>query len=186
MLRRNNKFDIDYGNLKGVKFDGVEYTYINNSMVGDGLLWNGSTITGPAFINCFSFGTSSTTTIATQSTWYKLNVTTTEGFSRDGFSHSSNRITNMGRDRIVKGEAIVSLSSGNNNVIHLAFYKNGDTIIPCSEQDVVTSSGGRLSAVPIQCLIELDNDDFIEVWTKNESATNSIITEQFNLIVTEM
>jgi hypothetical protein len=186
MLRRNNRFDLDYGDLTGVKFNGLEYTYINNNMVGDGLLWNGSTLTGPAYINCFAFGITGTTSIATQSVWYKLQIVTTEGYKRDGFSHSSNRITNNGDTRIVKAEAIISLSSGNNNVIHLAFYKNGDTLVPCSEQDITTSSGGRAGNISIQCLVEMENGDFIEIWTKNTSGTSNIITSQYNFIVTEL
>lgn len=184
-VNRKNQFNLEWGNLQGHLND-VYFTYINNSMVGDGLIWNGSTLTGPAYINCFAYGITGTTSVATQSTWYKLEIVTTEGYSRDGFVHTNNRITNTGKGRIVKADAVVSISSGNNNVIHLAFYKNGITLIPCSEQDVTTSSGGRATNIPLQCLVELETDDYVEIWTKNSSGTSNIITSHFNFIVVEL
>jgi len=183
---RQNILDSDHGVLTSIGQSGVQTTYIRSDAVGDGLLYNGGVLTGSAYINCFAFGITGTTSIATQSFWYKLEIVTTEGFSRDGFSHSTNRITNNGRTRIVKAEAIISLSSGNNNVIHLAFYKNGDTLVPCSEQDITTSSGGRAGNIPLQCLVEMENGDFIEIWTKNTSGTSNIITSHYNFIVTEL
>ena len=116
-VNRKNQFNLEWGNLQGHLNDAL-YTYINDSMVGDGLIWNGSTLTGPAYINCFAYGITGTTSVASQSTWYKLEIETTEGWSRDGFLHSNNRITNTGRTRIIRADAIVSISSGNNNVIH--------------------------------------------------------------------
>ena len=184
-VNRKNQFNLEWGNLQGHLNDAL-YTYINDSMVGDGLIWNGSTLTGPAYINCFAYGITGTTSVASQSTWYKLEIETTEGWSRDGFLHSNNRITNTGRTRIIRADAIVSISSGNNNVIHLAFYKNGRKLISQSETDVTTSSGGRTTGIKLQCLVELETDDYIEIWAENSSGTQNIITEHYNLIVVEL
>lgn len=41
MINRKNEFDIDYGPLKGVDLNGVKYIYINDKMLGEGLVWNG-------------------------------------------------------------------------------------------------------------------------------------------------
>ena len=183
---RSNIFDLEYGNLRGY-INNTLLTYINQSMIGDGLLWNDKTnkLTGGAYINCFMFGSSYTTGITQSATWTKLNVETTEGFSRDGFVHTNNRITNTDGLRVIKLEAIVSVSSGNNNEIHLAFFKNGE-IVPCSEQELVTNSGGRLSGAAIQCLTEVDENDYVEVWTKNQSGTTDIVCSNYNFIVTEL
>ena len=181
---RSNIFDLEYGELKGY-INASLYTYINSNHIGDGLIWNGSKLTGGAYINCFMFGSSYTTGITQSATWTKLNVETTEGFSRDGFVHTNNRITNIDGLRIIKLEAIVSVSSGNNNEIHLAFFKNGE-IVPCSEQELVTNSGGRLSGAAIQCLTQVDVNDYVEVWTKNQSGTTDIICSNYNFIVTEL
>jgi len=168
---RSNIFDLEYGELRGYINDSF-YTYINSNHIGDGLIWNGSKLTGPAYINCFMFGLTYSTGITQSGTWVKLNTETTEGFSRDGFVHTNNRITNTDGYRVCKCEAIISISSGNNNEIHIAFYKNGNEIVPCSEQELVTNSGGRLSGASIQCLVPLDKDDFVEVWVKKSIRNN--------------
>jgi hypothetical protein len=81
-----------------------------------------------AFNNYFDFTSGSTTAIASPDTWVKLNTTTTQGFSRNGLVHSNNRITWTGATtRIFELSGIVSLQSGNNNDIHVAFFKSGYT-----------------------------------------------------------
>ena len=181
---RKNILDSDHGVLTSVSQEGVETTYLRSDAVGAGLLYNNGVLTGSAFINCFSFGTVSVTTIGTQSEFTKVIIDTTEGFSRNGFVHTDNRITNSGGLRIVQANAILSLQAGNGNEIHLAFFKN-DSIVPCSEQ-VQRVTAAKSSPVPIQCLIELDTDDYIEVWTKNNSSTTPVSVENYNLIVREL
>jgi hypothetical protein len=180
---RQNILDSDHGVLTSVGQEGTQTTYIRSDAVGDGLLYNGGVLTGSAYINCFSL-TSSNTTIGTQSVFTKVIVDTTEGFSRDGFVHTDNRITNTGRSKVVQANAILSLQAGNGNEVHLAFFKN-DTIVPCSEQDQRVTSQ-KSSPVPIQCLVELDTNDYIEVWTKNASSTTSVSVDHYNLIVREL
>jgi len=181
---RSNILDSDHGVLTSISKEGTQTTYIRSDAVGDGLLYNNGVLTGSAYINCFTFGTVSVTTIGTQSEFTKVTIDTTEGFNRDGFVHTDNRITNTGRSRVVQANAILSLQSGNGNEVHLAFFKN-DTIVPCSEQvQRVTST--KSNPVPIQCLIELDTNDYIEVWTMNVSSTTSVSVENYNLIVREL
>lgn len=140
----------------------------------------------PSFINLFAYGTSSVTTMTASNTYYKLNVDTTVGYSRNGLSSTSgNKVSySSSLTKVFKVECIISLSSGNNNEIHVAFFKNGE-ILPYSEQDLVTDSGGKLGAIPNQCLVELATGDYIEVWCKNKTATNSINISNYNLIITE-
>jgi hypothetical protein len=136
-----------------------------------------------AYINYFDFSSASVTTIAQTNTWYKLNTSTTEGFSNNGLVHSNNRVTWTGEDeRVFKLEGIVSVESGNNNQVHVAFFKNG-ALHPCSEQEVTTSGSGRASNIAFHCLIELDTNDFIEVYTKNATSTTSITLDNVNVIV---
>jgi hypothetical protein len=139
-----------------------------------------------AYINYFDFSSGSVTTIAQSNTWYKLNTTTTEGFSRDGLVHSNNRVTWTGQGKFVfKLEGIASVISGSNNVIHMAFFKN-EQLWPCSEQEATIGTGGKASAIPFHCLIELDTNDFIEVYTKNATATTSITLDNVNVIIEQL
>lgn len=139
----------------------------------------------PAFINYFDFSSSSVTTISQSATWYKLNTSTTQGFKRNGLLHENNKITNTSEDLIIFMQAIVSLSSGNNNDVHLAFFKNG-VIVPCSEQEVTTSSGGKAQVIPIQCTTELKTGDYIEVYVKNQTAATNVAIDNFNCLINQL
>jgi hypothetical protein len=138
----------------------------------------------PAYLNYFDFASGSSTTIATAGTWVKLNTTTTQGFSRNGLTHTNNRVTNTGTSKVFRLHGIASLASGNNNEIHVAFFKNGE-IIPCSEQDIVTSAAGKMNAVPFGCLTQLNTNDYVEVWVKNTTGTTAITLDNVNVEVIE-
>jgi hypothetical protein len=139
----------------------------------------------PAYINYFDFSSASVTDIVTEDTWVKLNTNTTSLFSRDGLVHTNNRVTNTGGKKVFKIEGIISVASGNNNEIHTAFFKNG-VLHPCSEQSTVTNSGNKVNALPFHCLIELNTNDFIEVYVKNKLNTTDITLGNVNVIVTEL
>jgi hypothetical protein len=136
-----------------------------------------------AYINYFDFSSDSVTSVAVIDTWYKLNSDTTEGFSRDGLVHSNNRVTYTGSTaRIFQCSGIASITGATNNELHLAFFKN-DTLIPCSEQQVTAPTGGRVTNIPFQCLVELGLNDYIEVWTKNASSDQNITLQNLNVII---
>lgn len=139
----------------------------------------------PAYINYFDFNSNSTTVVNAIDTWYKLNTITTSLFKHDGFVHTNNRITNTSKKKRIKLEGVASVSSGNNNVIHFAFFINGQ-LWPCSEQEIVTASGGRSSACPFHCVAELNTNDFVEVFVKNATSTNNIVLDNVNVIITEL
>lgn len=139
-----------------------------------------------AYANYFDFSSESVTTITTIDTYVKLNTSTTLGFSRNGLAHTNNRITRTGAStRVFRLEGILSASSGNNNVIHVAFFKNG-TILPSSEQDGTIGVTGKSTAIPFHCLIELTTNDFIEVYVKNSSGTANITLHNVNVIIQQL
>jgi hypothetical protein len=138
-----------------------------------------------AYLNYYDFSSESVTAVASSGTWYKLNTNTVEGFSQNGLSHTNNRATYEGAQSVFDVEGIASISSGNNNEIHIALFKNG-VIVPCSEQSVITSAGGRRSAVPFRCLVELSNGDYIEVFVKNESTSTNITIDNINVSLKQL
>lgn len=139
-----------------------------------------------AYANYFDFSSASVTTIDTIDTWVKLNTNTTLGFSRNGLAHTNNRITRSGATtRVFRLEGILSASSGNNNVIHVAFFKNGN-LWPCSEQDSAVGGTGKSTAIPFHCLIELATNDYVEVYVKNASSANNITLDNVNVIVQQL
>lgn len=138
----------------------------------------------PAYINYFDFSSASVTDIVTPDTWVKLNTNTVSLFSRNGLVHTNNRVTNTGGKKVLKVEGIVSISAGNNEEVHVAFFKNG-VIHPCSEQSTITNSGDKVSALPFHCLVELNTNDYVEVYIKNNAHATDITLGNVNVIVTE-
>jgi len=139
----------------------------------------------PAYINYFDFDSNSITDISVADEWYKLNTNTTSLFSRNGLVHTNNRVTNTSGTKVFQIEGIVSVSAGNNQEIHASFFKNGN-LYPCSEQSTITGTGNRTNAIPFHCVVELQKDEFIEVWIKNKTGTTNIILDNVNVIVKEM
>jgi hypothetical protein len=142
------------------------------------------------FINYFDFTSSSVTTFESVDQWKKIETDTINLFSSgNDFVHTNNRITNTNGDIIVKMEGIGSIRCAQGSTeIHMAFFKNG-ILIPCSEQSGYTVTHGQnsfSSAIPFQCMIELDVDDYIEVWVKNANSTTDITLDNINVIVTKL
>lgn len=139
-----------------------------------------------SYINYFDYDSLSTTTITGTTEFVKLNTNTESTFSNDGLIHTNNRITNNSNEsKVLKVEGIISLSSGNNNQIHIALFKN-DEIVLRSEQDTVADSGGKLGALPFHCIVQLDVNDYIEVWVKNSTAATNININNINVICTQL
>ena len=136
-----------------------------------------------AYINYFDFSSNSQTTFSNND-WKKLVTNTTEGFSRDGLVHTNNRVTNTGTTKVFTMQAIVSVTGTNNNTIHFAFFKDG-ALVPCSEQDITIPSSGKYSAVPLQCIQELETNQYVEVWVKNANATATITLDNINVIISQ-
>lgn len=158
------------------RLDGITKKYVDYIY---GLLFKGYT-------NYFDFSSGSITTITASNTFYLLNCNTTSIFSNNGLSASNNRVTNIDNStKVVKMEGIISLSSGNNNVLHAAFFKNG-TLLPCSEQSSVASPSGRMGNIPFHCLVSLDLNDYVEVYVKNVTTSGNITIENINVIITEI
>jgi hypothetical protein len=140
-----------------------------------------STLKG--FVNIFDTTGAAVTNVALD-TWTKLNTNSVEGFTSNDFITSTNRVTSTKKRRIVKLNLIVSVISGSNNIIHIAFFKTGN-IIASTEQDLTTSSNGEIT-IPIQGITEVLPGDYIEVWVKNEAHTTPVTLNHFNVIVAEL
>jgi hypothetical protein len=170
--------------FEGIKYD-TDYSsqYIQRSLVDKEYVDNQK----PHYINYFEFTGNPITNIVSSATWYKLNTnSTTSLFSRGDLVHTNNRVTYTGTtSKVFQIEGIVSVSAGNNEQIHASFFKN-NSLYPCSEQSTVTSSGGKSTALPFHCIVELQTNDYIEVFVKNQSNTTNITLDNVNVIVKEM
>jgi hypothetical protein len=141
-----------------------------------------------AYINYFDFESNLTTVISTSDTWVALNATTTSLFSNNGLEHTNNRVTNTGSKRIFEVSGIIALQGGKDVELHAAFFRNG-FLYPCSEASTPTVTHGSVfftSTMPFHCIIELDTNDFVEVYVKNSINTSDIILKNVNVIVKEL
>lgn len=147
----------------------------------------GSWKSKPYFINYFEFDSGAVTNVVSSGTWYLLNTTgTTSLFSRGELVHTNNRITYTGTtSRIFQVEGIISVSAGNNNQIHAAFFRN-NSLYPCSEQVALMGSGGNSNSLPFHCIIQLNNGDYLEVFVKNQNSTTNITLSNVNVIIKEL
>jgi len=132
--------------------------------------------------NYYMLNNATATTIASSGVAYKILGTTTANTINQKFSHSDNRLTYTGgliRDFQVSATA--SLTSGNNNVIGLYVAKNG-VVIASSEMYATTSSGGRAESIACQTILDMEENDYIEIWVENDSSTTDITVEYLNVI----
>ena len=132
--------------------------------------------------NYYMLNNTTATTVASSGVAYKIAGTTTANTINQKFSHSDNRLTYTGgliRDFQVSATA--SLTSGNNNVIGLYVAKNG-VVISSSEMYATTSSGGRAESIACQTILDMEENDYIEIWVENDSSATNITVEYLNVI----
>ena len=135
-----------------------------------------------SYLNIYDYVSNSVTAVLLDD-WKKLEMVPTVGFDNNGLElNGSNQIVNNSTTKVFKITGIASITSGNNNEIHFSVYKNG-SIIPCSEQSVVTSSAGKANAIPFQCLVELEQTQYIEIFVKNATSNTSITLKNINVII---
>lgn len=123
------------------------------------------------------------TTIASTVTYYKILGTTTAGSENQRFNHTNNRLTYVGAlSGAFKVTAVLSASSGNNQLLIFRIAKNGTTIAE-SESQVTTSGSGRSENIKSICVTGLVTNDYIEIFVQNSTATNNVTVSELNFIV---
>jgi hypothetical protein len=120
-------------------------------------------------------GNASATTIASTATPVKAAGTFVVGDVSDGFTASTNgRITHTGplSRHVINALATLDVSSGSNHKISLYIAKNG-TVISTKMTDTISAGAPRALATFIN--LELATNDYVEIFVRNESTTDSVI-----------
>ena len=161
----------------GTYLSGVDYTDNKTRFV------NSKGIDNTAEIgNYFMTNNATTTTISTVDTPVKVLGTTTANAINQKFTHTDNRLTYVGAlIRDFQVTATISLTSGNNKVIGVYVAKNG-TVITSSEMYSTTSGSGRAESVTCQTILELNENDYVEIWVENSSNADDVTVEYLNVI----
>lgn len=123
--------------------------------------------------------------IATQNVFEKIEGVTTASTINQKFSHTNNRLTYTGGlARSFKVTAAISANSVTTQsiIIKTRVAKNGTTIAE-SESQATTSATGRNENFFSQAIVELNTNDFIEIFIANETNANSVLVTELNFIV---
>lgn len=78
--------------------------------------------------------------------------------------------------------AVCSLSSGNNKLLQLVFYKNGQPVTE-SVIEVKTDGSGDSQAVAAQAFLNLEEDDVLEMWLSNQTDDTAVTVVDMSVIV---
>lgn len=126
------------------------------------------------------------TAIAVSGTFVKVAGTTTAGTYIGHFTHSDNRATASGASTAqYLVQALLSLTSGNNQDLRVRVAKNGTTIA-ASTASIRTSGTGEAANITVMDIVELAPNDYIEIWLTNDTSTASVTVVDLNVIVTRL
>jgi len=147
------------------------------------------------FVNCkgvnnsgnigqyYMTGNATATTIGSINVFVKAAGTTTAGSFIEKFTHTDNRLTYNGAfTGFYKVTAIVTLTSGNNNVVQLRVGVNGTTAISSTSQ-ATTSGAGKSENVTCGDIVSLSTNDYIEIFAANTTGANNITVSEINVIL---
>jgi hypothetical protein len=147
---------------------------------------NGGTGVTQSAYGEYYISTPATTTIAAINTFVKVAGTTTVG-TISNFTNSSNRLTYAGTaTRKFLVSASISFHGTSGNDYKFAIYKNTSTFITSSSIVASATGTGNLVHALCQCIVELANTDFIEVFVTNMDATNNATVDWMNVSVTAL
>jgi hypothetical protein len=143
---------------------------------------NGGTgVTQSAYAESY-ISTSDATTYAADDEWYKIlgSTTLTTGENFDDAGGTDNRIRYIGTaPRAFFITVCGTVTGSNGNTILVGLYVSGAHVD--ASITAITTSGTPKHQFSSQAIVVLDNNDFIEVHTQNQSSTNSATFERLNI-----
>jgi len=128
-------------------------------------------------------GNTTATVITTVGDAVKVAGTTTGAPISQRFTNTPNRSTYVGAiQRDFKVSTVLSVESGNNNVVGIYIAKNG-TLLTESEVYITTNAGGRAEGATCQVVLGMTQDDYIEVFVENATSTSSVTVTDMSVII---
>lgn len=178
--------------LDNINFSGAG-TYTTGVLYSDNksLFKESKGINNTASICGYSMQSNATaTTISNTTDYFKILGTTTANSINQKFTHTNNRATYSGAlKKPFKISVSLTASAGNNHDISFVIrkVKFSDSSISLGIPATVTTDGtGKRDNITVFWLVELEENDYIEVWCRNASATTSITVSNLDVIITEV
>jgi len=177
--------------------DNQGYILDTVSFTGGGTYLSGvdSTSNKALFSNCTGISNSSeisqyymnnnatVTSIGSVGVPVKIAGTTTSAAITSKFTNTDNRATYIGsQTKIFKITATLSVSSGNGHQVGVYIAKNG---VELSDSEIygTTNAAGRVENVVVQTFTELSENDYIEIFTENNTSSTDITATDLNVTV---
>jgi hypothetical protein len=128
------------------------------------------------------------TTIAATSTFYKVAGVTTASADNQKYTETDNRLTNNATiERKYLISCSLSFTSGNNNICEFGFYDSKLAAIRTPSRTKSTANtAGRAENISFNCVVQHAENDYIEIWCANNSATTNITVTDMNVVITEI
>lgn len=167
----------------GTYIAGLDYTS------NDALFINCTNITNTAANGQLYMQSNATaTTISDTVTFVKVSGTTTASSDNSKFTHSNNRLT---CDAVISRKYLIqctlSFTSGNNNVCEFGFYDSQLLGVRTpSKTKSTANASGRAESVTFNCVLNMDMNDYLEIWCRNTTAASNITVDQLNFVITEI
>lgn len=143
---------------------------------------NGGTgATQSAYGECY-ISSVAATTISTTGVFAKVAGSTTAD-NLSNFTHpTNNRLTYTGTaTRKFVVTAALSFHGFSGNDYKFAFHKNGSSMLSSSIISTTGTGAGSLAHVSCQCIVELEYNQYIEMFVTNADATNSATVDFLNI-----
>jgi hypothetical protein len=134
--------------------------------------------------NYYMLNNATVTNVISSATPLKIAGTTTANAVNQKFTHTNNRATYIGAiARSFKITSTISVTSTSAND-QIGFYvaKNG-VILPESELYITTNTNARAESIAIQTITPLTLNDYIEIWTENNSDASDVTVTYMNVII---
>lgn len=134
----------------------------------------------------YMISNSTATTISAIDTFYKIAGATLEGVTPSNFSLTDNKATFTGNNTAnFKVTAILSLTSGNNQDIHIQIAKNG-IVQARSNQEILTGGSGQAQNLVVKDIFTLATNDYIEIFTANKTSATNVTVVNLNVIIEKL
>lgn len=131
---------------------------------------------------------SNTTTIGTAGDFFILNTPVTPEATSQGVIVGSGTLTvsDGGEGGVFDVQAVVCVSNGSHDTLALRIMKNSGTLPETESRVTLQSGSGRIAAVPVRGLVQLDEGDSVALAVANLSGTTNVVVETMNLSIVKL
>ncbi len=133
----------------------------------------------------YPVGSGATTSLSPTGTNTKLSgVTTSNNLFRFSRGATDNRLQYLGaKKRFFRVSGAASFQAGASGSVYIFFIAKNGTVINQSKVYINANSTNDILAPPIETIVELTTNDYIEVYAQRFSGTGNILTVSLNLVV---